>query len=244
LARWCHPTRGLLLPGAFIPIAEETGLITTITEWAIADACRQLARWRVELGELAPPTVNVNLTTRDLRDPGLLDRIALALTEAAIPPSSLRLEITERVLIEELREAAGTLQAIRDLGVKLAIDDFGAGASSLASLRAVHVEVLKLDRAFVRGMEDNPDDRIVVNAVVAMAHALGIAVTAEGIETVAQREQARAAGCDRGQGYLFAEPMPAEALTSWLIMNDTQPATDGIHLMFDGAPSASGFVRP
>lgn len=244
LARWTHPIRGLLLPSAFIPLAEETGLITTITEWAIADACRQLARWRTELGDLAPPTVNINVTTRDLRDPELVDRVASALSNAGIEPPSLRLEITERVLIEELREAAGTLRALRDLGVKLAIDDFGAGASSLASLRAVNAEVLKLDRAFVRGLDDNPDDRIVVNAVVAMAHALGIAVTAEGIETVAQREQARAAGCDRGQGYLFAQPMPAKELAAWLVTHAAQPATDEIHRMFDRSPTMIGRHQP
>jgi EAL domain-containing protein (putative c-di-GMP-specific phosphodiesterase class I) len=124
--------------------------------------------------------------------------------------------------------------------VKLAIDDFGAGASSLASLRAVNAEVLKLDRAFVRGMEDNADDRIVVGAVVAMAHALGIAVTAEGIETVAHRDLARAAGCDRGQGYLFARPMPAEELATWLLKRNVHVSCDDVRLVFDRPLEAAG----
>lgn len=216
LVRWQHPTRGLLPPMEFIPLAEETGLITAITGWALDESCQQLACWQKELGERAPGHVNVNLTTRDLRDPDFVDRVDRALAAAGISARSLRLEITEQVLVEELRAAASTLRALSARGVRLEIDDFGAGASSLASLRAVEAEVLKLDRAFVRGMTDGGEDRVVVGAITAMAHALGLAVTAEGIETAEQLAAAQAAGCDHGQGFFFARPMPAADLTRWM----------------------------
>lgn len=198
LVRWNHPTRGMLPPGEFIPLAEETGLITTITSWAIDEACRQQAEWRQTLGPLAPPSVSVNLTTRDLRDPEFVGRIRQALAATGLSPSNLRLEVTERVLVEEIRAATEALRDLRACGIVLAIDDFGAGASSLASLRAVEVKVLKLDRTFVRDMETSEDARVVVGAIAAMAHALGMQVTAEGIETAAQFKAARAAGCNRG----------------------------------------------
>jgi EAL domain-containing protein (putative c-di-GMP-specific phosphodiesterase class I) len=130
------------------------------------------------------------------------------------------LEITEHVLVEEVRAATGTLDRLRALRIGLAIDDFGAGASSLASLRAVNAEVLKLDRKFVSGMPDSDDDRIVVAAIVAMAHALGIRVTAEGIETPEQRELARLAGCDEGQGFWFARPLPPTELLALISRTD------------------------
>jgi diguanylate cyclase (GGDEF)-like protein/PAS domain S-box-containing protein len=216
LVRWQHPTRGLLPPMEFVSLAEETGLITSITDWAIGEACRQLADWRRALGERSPGHVNVNLTTRDLRDPEFVDRVMAALARAELAPSCLRLEITEQVLVDELRAAAKALGALRARGVRLAIDDFGAGASSLASLRAVEAEVLKLDRSFVRGMTDGGDDQVVVGAITAMAHALGLLVTAEGIETGEQLAAAQSAGCDFGQGYFFARPMPPRELSIWL----------------------------
>ncbi|MCC6792739.1 MAG: EAL domain-containing protein, partial [Thermomicrobiales bacterium] len=216
LARWKHPTRGLLPPSEFIPLAEETGLITIITRWAVAESCRQLAEWKRELGMRAPDHVNVNLTTRDLRDPDFVDRVMGALEDAGLPSSALRLEITEQVLVEEIRAAAKTLGTLRAKGVRLAIDDFGAGASSLASLRSVDAEVLKLDRSFVRGITEGGDDQVLVGAITAMAHALGLQVTAEGIETGEQLAAVQAAGCDRGQGYFFARPMPAGAMSVWL----------------------------
>lgn len=223
LARWQHPTRGLLPPATFVPLAEENGLITAITTWALGAACRQLAAWRRELGPLAPPQVNVNLTSRDLRTPDLIDRVLASLAAAGLSPGCLRLEITEQILVEELRAAADTLHTLRALGVALAIDDFGAGASSLASLRAIDVEVLKLDRAFVWEIATDAEAQTVVTAIAAMAHALGLQVTAEGIETPAQLAAVRAAGCDRVQGYLITRPLPPEDLASWLAAGMAMP---------------------
>lgn len=218
LARWSHPTRGMVPPAEFIPLAEETGLITEITAWVIEESCRQLAEWRRELGPDAPARISLNLTARDLRNPAFVERLTRAFADARIPASGLQLEITERVLVEELEAEAAvtTLRAVRALGVSLAIDDFGAGASSLASLRAVDSEVLKLDRAFVQRLDSDADTRVVVGAITAMAHALRLRVTAEGIETEAQLDAVRAAGCDLGQGYLFSRPMPAGEIAAWV----------------------------
>jgi diguanylate cyclase (GGDEF)-like protein/PAS domain S-box-containing protein len=222
LVRWQHPTRGAVPPSTFVPLAEETGLITELTAWVINEACEQLALWHSRLDPEMVPMVNVNVTSRDLRDPELVGHITRVLHETGVPSRCLRLEITEHVLVEEVRAATGTLERLRALGVGLAIDDFGAGASSLASLRAVNAEVLKLDRSFVRGMTDSGDDRIVVAAIVAMAHALGILVTAEGIETLEQCELARQSGCDRGQGFWFARPLPPADVIAFLHRSDYQ----------------------
>ncbi|HEV2528750.1 MAG TPA: EAL domain-containing protein [Thermomicrobiales bacterium] len=215
LLRWQHPERGPVPTTEFVPVAEETGLITVITEWALKEACLQLATWRRDLGEMAPSSVNVNLSTRALRDPALVDRIMASLDVADLPPECLRLEITEQVLLEELRAAAPTLRRLRDEGIRLAVDDFGAGASSLASLWTVDVEVLKLDRSFAAFLSQE-DNQVVIGAVTTMAHALGLEVTAEGIERPEHLRVARAAGCDWGQGYLLARPMPAGEMTGVL----------------------------
>ena len=226
LLRWHHPTRGLVPPSEFIPVAEETGLITVITAWILREACRQLADWQRTLGDCAPPVVNVNVTTRNLRDPGLVSQITDSLASAGLPPNALHLEITEHVLVEELRAAAPMLAILRNHGIRLAIDDFGAGASSLASLRTVDVEVLKLDRSFAAFLPER-DNHVVIEAVTAMAHALGIEVTAEGIETPSQLTSSRTAGCDWGQGYLLASPAPAASITGVLAVapwRDRYPA--------------------
>ncbi len=212
LLRWNHPQRGLVPPREFVPVAEETGLITVITDWILQEACLQLATWRKDLGNRAPLSVNVNLTTRTLRDPGLVDRIMGAITSADLPLHCLRLEITEQVLIEVLRAAAPTLRKLHDRGISLAIDDFGAGASSLASLRTVDIEVLKLDRSFADFLPQS-DNQIVIEAVTTMAHALSVEVAVEGIERREQLRLAQVAGCDWGQGYLLARPASARDLT-------------------------------
>ena len=231
LARWQHPTRGMVPPSRFIHLAEETGYITTITDWVTRKACRQLSAWRKELGRWAPASVNVNLTARDLRVPGLVARIDSALAEFGLPAECLRLEITEEVLVEELLAASDVLRAIRSRGIGLAIDDFGAGASSLASLRTVDAEVLKLDRSFIRDLGTSDDRRVVIGAITAMAHALGLRVNAEGVETIEQLSLAIAAGCDRGQGYLFAPPAPPDDVASWLIDNEGRSdVCNAIHL--------------
>jgi diguanylate cyclase (GGDEF)-like protein/PAS domain S-box-containing protein len=215
LLRWKHPTRGLVLPDAFLPRAEEIGLIEEIGVWVLEEACRQLQAWRRTYPILTPQTINVNLAPRQLRDPNLVAHVARALAVADLHPSSLRLEIVEAALVEDLRATAGTLRSLRDLGVRLAIDDFGAGASSLASLRELSADVLKLDRSFLSPLGGS-DDETIVAALAALGHRLGMRVTAEGIETAEQLAAVRRAGCDSGQGYLLARPAPAGAVPDLL----------------------------
>jgi diguanylate cyclase (GGDEF)-like protein/PAS domain S-box-containing protein len=217
LLRWEHPTRGLISPIEFLPLAEEIGLIEGIGIWVLAEACRQLRSWRRAYPTVTPQTINVNLAARQLRDPNLVDCVAHALAVADLDPSSLRLEIVEQALMEDLRATAGTLRALRELGVHLAIDDFGAGASSLASLRELPADVLKLDRSFIRPLGGSGDeDEAIVAAIAALGHRLGMRVTAEGIETKEQLAAVRRADCDSGQGYLFGRPIPAAAVPALL----------------------------
>ncbi len=184
-------------------------MIVPIGAWALGEACRQLHDWQRTAPESAPPMVNVNLAARQLRDPGLIDDVACALAVTGLPADRLRLEIHEQTLMEELESRASTLRALRDLGVRLAIDDFGASASSLRHLRTLDTDLLKLDLSFAQRLASDDGDRAVVAAVTELAHALGMAVTAEGIETAEQLEAVRLAGCDHAQGFLFSRPVPA-----------------------------------
>jgi EAL domain-containing protein (putative c-di-GMP-specific phosphodiesterase class I) len=207
LARWAHPTRGELAPGAFIPLAEETGLIVPLGRWALREACRQRAAWRGRLPGGAAPTVAVNLSARQLAQPDLVAQVERALAEAGIAPASLHLEITESVLIADTEAALATLTRLRALGVGIPLDDFGIGYSSLSYLRRFPIDTIKIDRSFVRDLLADERDRRVVGAIVALAHSLGLQVTAEGIETFEQKARLEALGCDRGQGYFFGRPM-------------------------------------
>lgn len=160
--------------------------------------------------------VSVNLSTLECRQPELVDHVERALRASGLSPSLLRLEITERALIEDFEATENRLRDLRSLGVRLAIDDFGTGYSSLGSLRRLPVDTLKINRSFVNGLGDEVADRAIVEAITSLAHALGMEVAAEGIETPEQLAHARAAGCDRGQGYYFAEPRPSEAVSTFL----------------------------
>ncbi len=214
LLRWNRPGHGVLLPDAFVPLAEETGLIGPLGRWALTEACRAAHTWS-EAGGPAP-VVSVNLSPRECRQRDLAERVRRVLRETGLPPGRLRLEVTERALIEDMGAAHETLQEVRDLGVAVAIDDFGTGYSSLGYLRRLPVDALKIDRAFVAGLGEDPADRAVVAAVTALAHALGKGVTAEGVETPAQLAEVRAAGCDRAQGFLIAEPLTPEGIAALL----------------------------
>jgi EAL domain-containing protein (putative c-di-GMP-specific phosphodiesterase class I) len=211
LVRWPHPTRGLVVPGRFIPLAEETGLIVPLGRWVLAAACRQLVAWQVAYPRVAAPRLNVNLSARQFRHPELVADVAAMLAETGLPPGQLQLEVTETVAMAQADAAIATIEALQGLGVRLAIDDFGTGYSSLAYLQRLPVDTLKIDQAFFEAGERN---RAIVRAVTALAQALGMAVTAEGLETAEQVAGAQAAGCDRGQGYFFARPLPAEAATA------------------------------
>jgi diguanylate cyclase (GGDEF)-like protein/PAS domain S-box-containing protein len=214
LVRWRHPERGLVPPLKFIPIAEETGLIEALGAWVLTEACRQLAEWRA--AGLAELRMAVNLSAHQLRTPGLADLVRDTLRTHGLGEGDLELEITESVAMSNPERAIEQLRKLRSLGVKLAIDDFGTGYSSLAYLKRLPIQVLKLDRAFVRDMETDPNDAAICVATLALAHSLGLEVVAEGVETAAQREFLAEHGCDMLQGYLIARPMQAEVLHTWI----------------------------
>jgi len=215
LVRWQHPTRGLVAPMAFIPMAEETGLIVPLGRWVLETACRQAARWRRSAGGTKAPFVSVNLSARQFIQADLVEDVAAVLAATGLEPAALELEITESVVMDQSEIGVRSLRRLRDLGVRLVLDDFGTGYSSLAYLKHLPLDMLKIDRSFVLGL-DEVADRSIVDAVIALAHGLGIGVVAEGIETRAQADRLRASGCDLGQGYLFARPMPAPATTRFL----------------------------
>ncbi|WP_237215036.1 putative bifunctional diguanylate cyclase/phosphodiesterase [Falsiroseomonas oryziterrae] len=204
LLRWPHPTRGLIPPGEFIPLAEATGLIIPLGAWVLREAAREAASWPGDL------TVAVNLSAVQLRGEGLVTQVREALRLAGLPASRLELEVTESALIDESQMAADTLAELQALGVRIALDDFGTGWSSLAYLRHLPVDVIKTDRGFVRDMEADPRVAAVVAAILALGRSLGVSVLAEGIETETQARQLRALGCEHGQGWLLGRPMRAE----------------------------------
>lgn len=219
LVRWRHPAYGLLGPGQFIGLAEETGSIVQLGRWVLARACEQARRWRDACGDTAP-FVSVNLAPRQLREPGLVADVAAILTDTRLDPSSLQLELTERAL---MGDEAGPLQALTklyDMGVRIAIDDFGTGYSNLSYLRRLPVHELKLDGSFAEGLrrtdDADPVDERIVATLVTLAHTLDLTVTAEGVENAAQVERLRALHCDAGQGWFFAPPGPPEQIDAML----------------------------
>jgi EAL domain-containing protein (putative c-di-GMP-specific phosphodiesterase class I) len=213
LVRWKHPRHGLVLPMEFIPLAEETGLIIPMGRWILEEACRQARRWREQS---LPHTVCVNLSARQFQHPKLVEEVGEVLRDVGLDPRNLMLEITESTLVEDIQSATATLQQLRDLGVKLAVDDFGTGYSSLSYLKRFPVDFLKIDLSFVENLETDPADRVIVSAVINLAHALGMKVTAEGVETAGQLAQLTSMGCDMAQGFYFSKPLPSEAISSLL----------------------------
>lgn len=205
LVRWRHPTLGLIQPDRFVPIAEETGLIVSIGEWVLAEACIQAAEWN-KRGNLIPVAVNLSVGQFN-RSLARMVRDAVVL--AGLNPGALELEITESLLMRNVEEHARTLRQISQLGVRIAIDDFGTGYSSLAYLRRLHIDTLKIDQSFVRDVENNLDDAAIIEAIVAMARSLKLSVVAEGVETALQQRTLRDLGCDHGQGFFFSKPLPA-----------------------------------
>lgn len=216
LLRWQHPQQGLIPPAGFIELAERSGLILPLGRWVLAEACRQARAWHEDPGLAGgSPVVSVNLSLRQLSEPDLAAQVRSVLIETGLEPEALQLEITESVLLDD-SEALATAHQLRALGVQLAIDDFGTGYSSLSYLRRLPVDVVKVDRTFVRHLPHDAGTRAIVYAVCELAHHLGMTVTAEGIETVAELEAVRALECDRAQGYYYAKPLPPSELTSYL----------------------------
>lgn len=212
LVRWNHPEIGVIGPGEFIAVAEETGLIVPLGLWVLRTACQQAARWMREDGITLQ--VSVNLSGRQARDPALVRNVLDVLEETGLPPQQLELEITESVLMEDIEANIALLESLHAAGISLSIDDFGTGYSSLAYLQRFPIQKLKIDRSFVQRMPG--DGEAIACAVIAMAHSLNMEVVAEGVEDPDQLALLRKAGCDLGQGYLFSRPLPADALVLWL----------------------------
>ena len=217
LLRWHHPQRGMVSPVVFIPMAERFGLINALGNWVIHEACRQARAWRDEGLRMR---VAINLSAHQLRQPDLADRIGDALVLHQINPKLLTCEITESVAMDDDDATLKVFDKLKQLGVHISIDDFGTGYSSLAYLRKLPAEELKIDRSFVLDLETSSDARAVVDAVVKLAQALGLKVVAEGVETEAQNQILRALGCDQLQGFLFAKPMSAKALSLWAMRDE------------------------
>ena len=209
LVRWLHPEWGLVRPARFIPIAEETGLIVQLGEWVIHETCRQARAWLA--AGLKPGIVSLNLSARQFRAEGLVRTVSRILQETALDPASLEMELTESMVMHNVESAIATLQGLKSLGVGLSVDDFGTGYSSLSYLKNLPIDVLKIDRSFVRdiGTGSEAEDGILAAAIISLAHALHLQVIAEGVETDAQLHFLKRHGCDQVQGFLYGEPVPA-----------------------------------
>jgi diguanylate cyclase (GGDEF)-like protein len=229
LLRWKHPTRGVILPSVFIPIAERFGLIVAIGNWVIEDACRQARAWRDKGLRMR---MAINLSAHQMRQDDIVERITEALKRYKIHPSLLTCEITETAAMEDTKATQETFRRLGELGAHLSIDDFGTGYSSLSYLRKLPAEELKIDRSFIMDLEHSADARAVVDAVIKLAHALGLKVVAEGVENQRQQQILVDMQCDELQGYLFAKPMSARALQLWAI-NDRREGTVFKPSLFD-----------
>ena len=214
LLRWDHPLRGAVSPGDFIPLAEERGLIVPIGRWVVQAACRQIRSWR-DAG-FTPVPVAVNLSARQFASDTLVADIEDALTRYDVSPSELEFELTESALMAEPDRAAEVLERLGRMGIGIAIDDFGTGYSSLSYLKRFRARQVKIDRSFIHGLPGDRDDVAITQAVIAMAHSLGLGVVAEGVETSDQLKTLRAMGCDQAQGFLLGRPMPAGQLQALL----------------------------
>jgi diguanylate cyclase (GGDEF)-like protein len=219
LIRWQHANRGLLQPDSFIGLTEETGLIVPIGQWVLIEACRQARVWQLEFPSTPPLVMSVNLSAKQFQNPSLVQEVTQALTESGLDAASLKLEITESVVMQDAPATLAKLKELKDLGIRLAIDDFGTGYSSLGYLKNFPVDTLKIDRSFVKGLSKDGNDSAIVRAVVTVAKSLNMDVTAEGVETEQQRLELKALGCDRGQGFLFARPADAEHVTPLLAIS-------------------------
>ena len=212
LMRWQRDDR-LLTPREFIPIAEETGLVFRMGEWAVAEALQQVRRWQAAGLEVA--TVSVNIHARHLEQPELARAVSQALDSTGLASSTLELELTETGVMRDIKRSLDSLQGLKQLGVRLALDDFGTGYSSLAYLTQLPIDTLKIDRSFVDKLGEGGQSRAVVRSITALAQALGLSTVAEGVETRAQLDSLRSLGCDEVQGYFYARPMPAQELPGW-----------------------------
>jgi diguanylate cyclase (GGDEF)-like protein len=216
LLRWWHPSRGVVSPLQFIPVAEETGVIESLGVWVLEQACKQARMWQEQYPSDPPLVMGVNLSARQLQQPDLVALVARIVRDVGIAPSSLKLEITESAIMQDPDAATRTLQALKDLGIRLAVDDFGTGYSSLSYLKRFPVDTLKIDRSFIEGVGRDNHDTAIVRSIISLASTLGLTVTADCVETPTQQWCLQQLGCDRVQGYLFAKPLPAHEMADML----------------------------
>jgi EAL domain-containing protein (putative c-di-GMP-specific phosphodiesterase class I) len=208
LIRWNHPDLGLIYPGSFISIAEETGLIVPITQIIAHQACVDLCHWQAQLGDHLRLTMNINISSKHFMLPTLLDDIKEILRDTGLPPEQLKLEITETALMQDADETIRLVHRLKDYGLSLVIDDFGTGYSSLSYLQRLPIDTLKVDRSFVSRIKTEPDgNRNIVEAIISLAHRLNMVVVAEGVETEEQLAILMDMNCQFGQGYLFSTPI-------------------------------------
>ena len=214
LIRWNHPTRGLVYPDSFIPVAEETGLIIPIGRWVLKKACRDLRRWDEQVESKLPLFMSVNISSKQFLRPSLIDDIKAILDETGLSPDKLKLEITETALMEDVHETIPLIQRLKDLGVQIVIDDFGTGYSSMSYLQQLPIDTLKVDQSFISRIENNNDDenKNIVETIVSLALKLGLKVVAEGVETNKQHSVLSQMNCQMAQGYLFSRPLKKEKM--------------------------------
>jgi EAL domain-containing protein (putative c-di-GMP-specific phosphodiesterase class I) len=222
LLRWVHPKRGVIPPNQFIPVAEETGLIIPMGRWVLESACREGVRLHETFPRKHPLTISVNLSVRQLQSETLISDVRSALEVSGLPPSSLVLEITESLMLADTEFGLHQLHELKGLGIRLAMDDFGTGYSSLSYLSRFPVDILKMDRSFVSGDENEA----LTSAIIALGASLSLDVVAEGIELPEQANSLQALGCEIGQGFLFARPMTSDALDDFLSITGAAPAPD------------------
>lgn len=214
LIRWQHPTQGLILPELFIPIAEESGLINPLSKWVVETACRQWTQW--QHNGISPLTIAVNLSGRQFTSYNLVQMINKTVMDTGMDPQYLELELTESVLMLNVKETNKTLGALRDMGISLSVDDFGTGYSSLAYLKRFPIDKLKIDQSFVQDLDNDPNDAAIVIATITLAHNLHLTAIAEGVETASQLQFLKENGCDQFQGYYFSPPLPPDEISSLL----------------------------
>jgi EAL domain-containing protein (putative c-di-GMP-specific phosphodiesterase class I) len=221
LVRWQHPVRGLIAPDLFIPLAEEIGAIDQIGAWVLGEACRQVAAW--DAAGLRLPRIAVNVSAHQVDHGDLVGLVSRALAVSGIAAERLELEVTESMVMRRLERSSALLQALREIGVSMSIDDFGTGHSSLAQLKRLQVRQLKIDMSFVRDIGVDPTGEAIIRATIGLAKGLGVETVAEGIELAHQGEFLRAAGCDLAQGYLYGHPVPASDFPT--LVQRTEKAT-------------------
>jgi EAL domain-containing protein (putative c-di-GMP-specific phosphodiesterase class I) len=214
LVRWQHPRKGLVPPGQFIPVAEETGLIVPLGRWVLNDACRRiqgLAAFGCD-----PVGVAVNLSPRQFREASIVDEVRSALEDTGLPPQLLEVEITEESAMEDTNHGLCVLQGLKELGIRIGIDDFGVGYSSLGYMKRFPIDTVKIDRSFIRNVDSDRKDAAIVSGIIVLARSLGACVVAEGVETEGHYQLLRAKGCDEIQGFYFSRPLTFEALVEYI----------------------------